>query len=133
MTERQNQLLGLLLALTAVGVLGVLIGVGASAFLQTSRVRTVGPIVTDRPVDSPVVAAVNRAAESTPATTTASDSSNARTAAAVTQARTDAKRADVDDHEVVGTHVRDEEHSDGQTREWPYGAQPSNGSEDTHK
>ena len=183
MTDRQNKSIGLVVALAAVGALAIVAGVGAALFPQTPRIRDIRPIVTDRPLDAPMLASASSttgaqspgvsgartSASEVPASTTtltaaaqsgttahptaaaqptatrstsggsgrtaasALSASAARTAA-VAAPSSSVKRTHESDHEVAKPAVRDEEHSDGVTRTWPYNDESSpSGSEESHK
>ncbi len=139
MNDRQNRSIGFVVALAAVGVFAMVAGTGAALMLQTPRVGDVRPIVTDRPLDAQTPATASSATGIAPSNTAARPTASALEASA---ARTTAaaalsgsvKQEDEDDHEVVKPEVRDEEHSDGVTRTWPYDDESSpSGSEESHK
>jgi hypothetical protein len=57
MTNKRDKRTGLVLLLSALGVLALAASAGAALFIQTPGLSTIRPIVTDRPLDGPLIPA----------------------------------------------------------------------------
>jgi hypothetical protein len=61
MTNKRDKRTGLVLLLSALGVLALAASAGAALFMQTPGLSTIRPIVTDRPINGPVIPAATSA------------------------------------------------------------------------